>query len=53
MQKLCRVAWCHVEVVKMAKNGIGVERYARSLQDQEGVRLLFRLMAGSAGLLVD
>ena len=38
---------------KMAKNGVGVERYVWPLQDQEGVRLLFRLrmdqLDGSAG----
>lgn len=38
---------------KLAKNGAGVERYVRSSQDQEGVRLMFRLRTGSAGLLVD
>ena len=38
---------------KLAKNGAGVERYLRSVQGQEVVRLLFRLRAGTAGLLVD
>ena len=37
----------------MAKNGAEVERYLRSVQGQEGVRLLFRLRTGSAGLLKD
>ena len=35
----------------MAKNGAGMERYLRSVQGQEVVRLLFRLKTGSAGLL--
>ena len=30
-----------------------MERYVRSVQGQEGVRLLFRLRTGSAGLLED
>ncbi len=38
---------------KLAKNGAGVERYVRSVQGQEVVRLLFRLRTGLAGLLED
>ena len=38
---------------KLAKNGAGVERYVRSVQGQEVVRLLFRLRTGSAVLLED
>ena len=37
---------------KLAKNGAGMERYG-SVKSQEGVRLLFRLRTGSAGLLED
>ena len=37
----------------MAKDEIGVERYVRSVQGQESVRLLFRLRTGSAGLMED
>ena len=37
----------------MAKTGAGAERYLRSVQDQEVVKLLFRLRTGSAGLLED
>ena len=36
---------------KLAKNGAEVERYLRSVQGQEVVRLLFRLRTDSAGLL--
>ena len=38
---------------KLAKNGAGVERYLRSVQGQEVVRLLFRLRTGLARLLRD
>ena len=35
---------------KLAKKGAWVERYLRSVQSQEIVRLLFRLRTASAGL---
>ena len=38
---------------RLAKDDTGVERYVRLVQDQESVRLLFRLRPGSAGLLED
>ena len=38
---------------KLAKNGVEWERYLRCVQGQEGVRRLFRLRTGSAGLLED
>ena len=38
---------------KLAKNGAGVERYLRSVQGLEVVRLLFRQRTSSAGLLED
>ena len=38
---------------KLAKNGAGLERYLRSMQGQEVLRLLFSQRTGSAGLLVD
>ena len=38
---------------RLAKDDTGVERYVRSVQDQESVRLQFRLRPGSAGLLED
>ena len=37
--------WC-----RLANDGTGVERYVRSVQGQESVRLLFTLRTGSAGL---
>ena len=36
---------------KLAKNGAGVERYLRSVQGQEIVKLMFILRTGSSGLL--
>ena len=36
---------------KLAKGGIGVEGYIRSMQGKEGVRLLVRLRTSSARLL--
>ena len=42
-----------LEWYKLAMNGAGVERYLRSVQGLEVVRLLFRLRTGSAGLLED
>ena len=42
-----------IEMVRLAKDGTGVERYVRSVQGQESVRLLLRLRTGSAGLLED
>ena len=38
---------------KLAKNDAGVERYLKSVQVQELVRLQFRLRTDSAGLLED
>ena len=38
---------------RLAKDGTMVERYVRSVQGQENVRLLFRLRTSSAGLLED
>ena len=40
-------------MVKVGKEWYRVERYLRSVQVQEVVRLLFRLRTGSAGLLED
>ena len=37
----------------LAKNSAGVEKYLRSVPDQEFVMLLFRLRTGSAGWLED
>ena len=37
----------------MAKNGAGLERYLAFVQNQDVVRLLFRLRTDSAGLLED
>ena len=42
-----------IEMVKLTRNGTGEDRYERSVQDQESVRLLVRLRTGSAGLLED
>ena len=36
---------------RLAKDNTVVERYMRSVQGQESVRLLFKLRTGSAGLL--
>ena len=36
---------------RLAKDGTEVERYVRSVQGQESVRLVFCLRTGSAGLL--
>ena len=38
---------------KLSKNGVGLERYVKSVQGQEVVSLLFRLRTDSAGLLED
>ena len=38
---------------RLANDGTGVERYVRSVQGQESVKLLFRLRTDSAGLLED
>ena len=38
---------------RLAKDDTGVERDVRLVQDQESVRLLFRLRTGSFGLLED
>ena len=38
---------------RLAKYDTGLERYVRSVQGQESVRLLFRLRTGSAGLMED
>ena len=38
---------------RLAEDNLGVERYVRSVQGQESVRLLFRLRTDSAGLLED
>ena len=37
----------------LAKDGTGEEIYVRSVQGEQSVKLLFRLRAGSAGLLED
>ena len=34
-------SWSKLKQYKLAKNGAGVERYLRSVQGQEVVRLLF------------
>ena len=44
---------CTLKWYRLAKDDTGVERYVRSAQGQESVRLLFRLRTGSAGLLED
>ena len=41
----------HIEIAYVGYTG--VEKYVRSVQGQESVRLLFRLRTGSAGLLED
>ena len=46
--QLLRINW-----YRLAKDNTGVERYVRSVQGQESVRLLFRLRTGSARLLED
>ena len=38
---------------RLAKMALGLERYVRSVKGQQSLKLLFRLRAGSAGLLED